>query len=549
VARLRIVSLNFASGGQLRAVAVLRIRLLLNSLRSVRHRLNLVSRIVAGILVLGAGLGGGFAIAVVTWEIAKAGRLEWLTIPFWLIFFFWQLFPIMASAFNENLDASGLLRFPLGYKTYLVVRLIYGALDIPTALGLSWSLGIFTAVFASDVRLTLWAAASIALFATFNILLARAIFVWIERWLSTRRSREIMGIVFFLVVVGFQLAGPLLGRLSDNSSRIRLHVPAMLLFLQQTLPPGLTTSALAQASHGHYTASALSILTLGAFNGAAFWLLHMRLRDQFKGENPSEGEKRRVPAAITAVNRGWNLPGIRGPLAAVYEKEIRYFSRSGPLLFTLIMPLVVVLVLWGGRRGILTHQAGFALPAGAAYCLLLLTNIVYNSFGADAGGIQFFLTSPVSFRLIAGAKNLAQLTVLALDVVILWIGIRVVYQPPAFDAIALTFAWYLFAIPVNLCVGNLLSVYSPRRTDFSTFGRQRPSESTIIVSLLVQMACIGVSALAVFISHRYSNLWIATLILLALAVPALAGYFVLLLRLDRIVMRRREVLTADLCKV
>jgi hypothetical protein len=36
--------------------------------------------------------------------------------------------------------------------------------------------------------------------------------------------------------------------------------------------------------------------------------------------------------------------------------------------------------------------------------------------------------------------------------------------------------------------------------------------------------------------------------MLVLAVPALAGYFILLWQLDRIVMRRREVLATELCK-
>jgi ABC-2 type transport system permease protein len=277
-------------------------------------------------------------------------------------------------------------------------------------------------------------------------------------------------------------------------------------------------------------------------------LVHLRLWDQYRGANPSEGEKRQQRIANSAITRGWSFPGIRGPLAAIYEKEIRYFSRSGPMLFTVLMPVVVVLVVWGGRKGILTHQAGYALPVGAAYCLLLLSNVVYNSFGGDGSGIQFFLTSPVSFRKIAAGKNLAHLTILALDVFILWIGIRVVYQPPGLEAIALTFAWFLFALPTNLAVGNLLSLYSPKRIEYATFGRQRPSESTIVVSLLVQMGSIAIGALAIFISHRYSNLWIATLILLALAVPAVAGYIILLLRLDRIVIRRREVLATELCK-
>ena len=540
--------LNSSSASQLRAVTFLRARLFLNSLRSVRHKFNLVSRIIAAVLVLGAGLGGGFAVAMTSWGITRSGRVEFVSLLCWAIFSFWQLFPVMASAFNQNLDASDLLRFPLSYRTYFLVRLVYGALDIPTALGLSWSAGVFIGIFAGDPSLALWALIAMTLFVVFNLLMARAVYVWIERWLLRRRSREIMGILFFLGLIGVQLIGPLLGRYGAGASRTASHLPAYLLSLQENFPPGLVGLALAQAGHHWYARAASSLLLIAAFIVLAFCLLHLRLRAQYRGESPSEGEKRHETESRASVSRGWKIPGIRAPITAVYEKEIRYFSRSGPLLFTLIMPLVVVLVLWGGQKGFLTHQARYALPVGAAYCLLLLTNIVYNSFGADAGGFQFFLTSPVSFRQIAAAKNLAQLTVLAIDLSILWIGICLVYEPPKLQAIALTFAWYLFAIPLNFAIGNLLSLYTPKRIDYATFGRQRPSESTILISLVVQMGSVVLGAAAIYTARMYSNLWIATFSLLALAVPALAGYFVLLWRLDRIVMRRREVLAMELCK-
>ena len=541
-------SLNSTSATQLRAVVFLRARLFINSLRSIRHKLNLVSRIIGAILVLGAGLGGGFAVAMTCWGITKSGRVEFVSLVCWAIFFFWQLFPVMASAFNQNLDASDLLRFPLSYRTYFLVRLLYGALDIPTALGLSWSAGVFLGVLAGNVDLGFWALTSIAIFIVFNILLARAVYVWIERWLLRRRSREIMGILFFLTLIGFQLIGPLLGRYGQAASHTASHLPPYLLSIQQKFPPGLVGLALAQASHHWYGLAASSLALMAGFTAAAFALLHLRLRTQYRGESTSEGEKRQELKSQADVKRGWRIAGIRTPIAAVYEKEIRYFSRSGPLLFTLIMPLVVVLVLWGGQKGFLTHQAGYALPVGAAYCLLLLTNIVYNSFGADASGFQFFLTSPVPFRQIAAAKNLAQLTVLALDISILWIGICLVYEPPKLRVIALTLAWYLFAIPLNLAMGNLLSLYTPKRIDYATFGRQRPSESTILISLLVQMGSVALGAIAVVVARMRSNLWIATVSFLFLALPTVTAYFVLLWRLDRIVMRRREVLATELCR-
>jgi hypothetical protein len=218
------------------------------------------------------------------------------------------------------------------------------------------------------------------------------------------------------------------------------------------------------------------------------------------------------------------------------------------MLFTLVMPMIMVFILWGGRKGFLAHQSGFVFPVGAAYCLLMMTNIVYNSFGGDGGGIQFFFVSPVSFRQIAIAKNLAQLTILALDVFILWLGVRVIYQPPSFKILALTVAWYLFAAPLNFAVGNLLSVYSPKRIDYSTFGRQRASESTIFTSFGVQIAALGMGVLAVFVARHFFNLWIASLTLLVLAIPAITAYLVLLARIDRIALDRREVLATELCR-
>jgi len=540
--------MNPGSAAQLRAITFLRARLFINSLRSVRHKFNLVSRIIGAVLVVAASLGGGFLVAMTCWGFTKAGRVEFVSLVCWSIFLFWQLFPIMASAFNQNLDASDLLRFPLNYRTYFVVRLLYGALDIPTALGLSWSAGVFLGVLAGSVDLGFWALLSIGIFVAFNILLARAVYVWIERWLLRRRSREIMGILFFLAVIGFQLVGPLLSRYGRAASRTASHLPPFLLGVQQWFPPGLVGLTLAQANHHWYALAGSSLAVMAVFTVAAFGLLHLRLRAQHRGENPSEGERRHEQTSPASVNRGWRIPAVAAVITAVYEKEIRYFSRSGPLLFTLIMPLVVVLVLWGGQKGFLTRQAGYALPVGAAYCLLLLTNIVYNSFGADAGGFQFFLTSPVPFRQIAAAKNLAQLTVLGLDLSILWIGICLVYEPPKFPAIALTFAWYLFAIPLNLALGNLLSIYTPKRIDYATFGRQRPSESTILISLLVQMGSVALGAAAIAVARMRSNIWIATVSFLFLALPTVTAYFVLLWGLDRIVMRRREVLAAELCR-
>lgn len=535
------------AGEQLRAVARLRWRLVLNSLRSVRGRMNLVSRSIAGLFVTAAGVGGAFALGVTSWELTRAHQAEWLAAFFWIVFLFWQFFPVMATAFTQNIDTSALLRFPLTYQTYFFVRLAMGTLDIATALGLFWSLGIGIGVSTAAPHLIPWVILAILAFIVFNVLLARAIFVWIEHWLSRRRSREIMGLLFFVLMIAFQFIGPALDHYSKRPASQRFGYVAKVVPVQRALPPGLSTEIIGAAEAGDSTRLLGALLLVVTYSGAALALLHLRLRQQYRGENP-EGNASTVTAIDGAVRRGWKLPFFSAPVSAVFEKEIRYFSRSGPMLFTMIMPLVVILLLWGGRKSFLQHQSEFFFPIGAGYCLLVMTNLVYNSFGGDGGGIQSFLMAPVTFRQVVFAKNLAQFAVLVVEIAILLLGVSLIYHPPHLVFLVLTFCWYLFAAPINFGVGNLLSLYSPKKIDYAVFGRQRASETTIFASLGVQLGVMGIGALAIFLGYHYQDYWLGTLILAALAIPAIGAYLILMRRIDVIVMARREMLATELCK-
>ena len=544
-----MAGLSSAGREQLSTIAALRWRIFLNSLRSVRGRLNLLSRSLGALVVTGAALGGAFAVGAASWGIATEKRLEWLAVPFWIILLFWQLFPVMASTLTQTLDASTLLRFPLSYRTYFLIRMVYGSLDIATALGFCWSLGMLVGISAARLSLAPWALLAIAVFVLFNLLLARTIFAWIEHWLSRRRSREVMAVVFLLMMVGFQVIGPALGRYSKRPTPQRLHAITRFAFLERGLPPGLIALSLADAANGREPSGLLLMGVTAAYCLGVLSLLHLRLHEQFRGENPADsGASAAVRERDFAARPGWKLPLFSAPVSAVFEKELRYFSRSGPMLFTLIMPVVMIFVLWGGRKSLLGYQSGFVFPVGAAYCLLIMTNIVYNSFGGDASGTQFFFFSPVSFRQIVAGKNLAQLVVLVLEILILWMGVSFIFTPPKPSYLVLTLAWYLLAAPVNFAAGNLLSVYSPKRIDYSTFGRQRASETTILASLAIQFGVMVMGVLSVLIGIHFKAIWIATLILFVLSVPAIAGYFVVLLRMDRIAMTRREVLAGELAR-
>jgi hypothetical protein len=59
---------------------------------------------------------------------------------------------------------------------------------------------------------------------------------------------------------------------------------------------------------------------------------------------------------------------------------------------------------------------------------------------------------------------------------------------------------------------------------------------------------MGTGALAILLGYHYSDYWLSTLILAVLAIPSIAGYVILLRRIDRIVLTRREVLASELCR-
>jgi ABC-2 type transport system permease protein len=140
------------------------------------------------------------------------------------------------------------------------------------------------------------------------------------------------------------------------------------------------------------------------------------------------------------------------------------------------------------------------------------------------------------------------LGILIFDTVFAWIAVTYLYGEPTLDVTLATLAGMLFAAPINFTVGNLLSIYSPKKLDFSTFGRQRASQMTVLISLGVQIVVAGVGVSAFVLARLLGNLWIATAIFLGLAVISLSAYGIVLGRIDRIALDRRETLMAELCR-
>jgi ABC-2 type transport system permease protein len=539
--------------GQLSAIADLRWRMFVNGLRSKRGKMELFSRIVVTTVFAVAGLGGFILSSGLSWYFVSQGKAEWLPFLLWPIFFFWQAFPVMATAFTNNPDSSDLLRFPLTYRSYFLIRLAYGFCDPASALGSLALFGIFLGSSFARPSLLSWIALALATFALFNLVLQQTIFAWLERWLAQRRTREIMGVLFILFMLSFQLIGPIMGRMGNKPQPELERVARIVTQVQAVLPPGLAAGAIAQASHADYVIGLADWLFLAALTAAVGSLLHLRLRAQFRGENLSEAGARPVVIQTQGLHIGWDIPGLPQIVAAVFEKEVRYLARSGPMLLTVVMPVFVLLIFRLGPMSQLRHQSNglsreMAFPAAAAYVMLVLTNFVYNSFGGDAGGIQFFYAAPVRFRQIVLGKNLLHAGIMVANTAFAYIAITFFYGAPKPAVAFATIAGLIFAAPVNFTAGNLLSIYAPRKRDFSTFGRQNVSQTTVLASLGVQIVIVALGVAAFAISRLYKNPWIAPVEFLALAAISISLYVMVLGRMDSIALKRRETLIAELCR-
>jgi ABC-2 type transport system permease protein len=498
---------------------------------------------------------GSVGLGFTAWYFVSSGRVDWLPVLLWPVFLFWQLFPVMASAFTENVDSSNLLRFPLSFPSYFLIRIAYGSLDPSTVMGSLWLLGMAIGISWASPLLFLSAAPVLLLFAIFNILLARMLFTWVERWLAQRRTREIMAVFVLFVIIGFQFIGPLVRHFGNRSQPAVSRVFVQALPVERLLPPGLAGQAIAQSFRGENVPALGSFALFCGYTLATLWLLNLRLRAQYLGENLSEAVARSAaPAAKQQIRLGWNILGVPGAISAVVEKEIHYLSRSGPMLFTLVMPLVVLLIFRftpgksDSSAGVLGHSADLAFPVGAAYAVLILTNLVFNSFGADAGGIQFYFVSPVRFRDILMGKNLTHSLLLALEMFLVCAGASLMYRPPPWDIVLATVTGVFFALVVNLTVGNLLSVYAPKKIDLSALGRQRASQVTALASLGIQAVVLGLCALALLVARAYQHIWFAAVIFITLAAIATVFYSLVLNRIDAIAERRRETMITELCR-
>ncbi len=534
---------------QYAALTRMRLQMLVNSLRSKRGSFDLAARIIRITFFLVVGLSIGSGLGVSAFQITKDNELRLLPLLFWPVMMLWQLAPVALASFQEPVDLTLLLRFPVSFGSYVLDYLVFGLFDASSILGGFCLVGICTGMVWARPELAGWAAVTAILFAAFNVLLTRMVFAWLDRWLAQRKTREVLGMVFLLLILGAQALNPALYTHQRQPSRQTLTAMLQAAHqanrVQRVSPPGLAALVIGEAQHGRGTLAAASLGGLALYALAAGSLLCVRLRAQYRGESLGEAPQR-VAKAEAAGRPGFDLSG---PMGAVVEKELRYLARSGVMLYSLVAPLVMLFIL--GRSGNGTGPglgARYALPIGIAYGFLGLTRLVYNSLGGEGAGIQLYFMSPTPMRTVMLAKNVVHLVLFAAVLAIVCTIVVFRFGLPDAQMLAATGCWLLFALPVQLAAGNTLSITMGYRMTLTRMSREQGATGNGLLSLLIQLLVFGTGAGVYFALLHFGEAQLAAPVFLVLAVGGATAWVRGLKNADAMAARRREALIESLAR-
>lgn len=537
---------------QYAAVARMRLQMMGHSTRTGRGRFDVLAQIATWGTYLFLGSIFALAFGYGAYYLLHDKPIYDFNLVIWAALLMWQITPLMAISFREEYDLSDLARYPLGFGAFYVLFLFFGFFDLSTIFGLAALCGISLGIFFARPELLPIALLGLAVFAAFNILLNRAIFAWLDRWLAQRRSREMLGIFFFAIIVALELMNPALYHSHGHIPVQLLRILAILLPLTHLFPPGLVVGAM-QAVAAHHLIDAVAALSvLLGWTILPAIILGIRLRAQHRGENLSQApaQKRMDAAAKTDTRASWL--DVTGPIAAVIVKEAHYLKRSYQLLYGLVAPLLLMLVFTasphGHHGGPIAAPAQLLLPLAVVYSFLGLTRLVFNSLGGESSALQFYFYSPVPFWKVILGKNLFHLILLGIEIIVLWIIAALRAGLPTTNSVVLTLCAITFIVPANLLAANFIALYMPYRMNLSRIARAQGATANNMVSLLVQLVVAGIALLAGYIASAKGGTMAAALVFLVMGFFACLAYWTLLQGLGQRARRRVDILLNDLAR-
>ena len=554
------------SRAQFAALAQLRWCIFRNAFRRKGGAGELAARLVfiplLGIFAFGPIVGAGYG----TYLLTSDDRLVALPILTWAIFALWMLVLLNVSPPGLSFDINTIIRFPLSFPRYLTARLFFGLLSAANVIGTLALIAACIGIAIAKPSLAPWGTLLFAAFALANIFFTRMMLAWVERWLLTRRTREIFTAVFLFATLGFQYINlnfnpGLQGRHHHAPNHLPLfrsifhHIQP----IAALLPPGLTASSIVSYRQGHILAAFASLVGLIAFGALFFTVYAWRMHREFNGENLSEVTQppppsslksvrpAAIPGPVSIATRKTSAFGLNSTVIACLQKEFIYLRRNINQLYGFIAPLFMVF-LFAGRVSSTGRFGEFVFPVAVAYSVLGVSVLSYNALGMDGPGVQFYFLSPTRLRDVFLAKNITGFLLTFFELVLIFAVIAFVAHPPSLVITLSTVFWLLFATFINGAVGNLRSLMSPKKIDLLRASRRQASQLSVLIALGILAASVGIGYGTIWLASVLGRPWLMVPVLLALALIAFVVYLQVLNRLDAIALDHRENLAEELCK-
>src|SRR5205085_2306308 len=407
--------------------------------------------------------------------------------------------------YSPGLSFREIARYPVSFPLYCFLNSIYGLLDPAALTSLLWLLAMWAGILLEKPAWALLAAVLFLVFIVFNVLCNRIIIGLLDRFQSTRRGREIMVVVFLVLMLApqmFQFVGRDLGRIA-RSAPLRPLLGAVLP-INRISPPGVVFETLSLDASQKLLPGAMLLI----YTAIALLLLLRQSRAVYQGEIYSEGYAARKELK---VKPGWSVPGIDLTVVAIFEKEIRYLKQNLRLLLLLIYPVIFLAFLFSGN-GPFRHLSFGRTAAGllgsfAGILALSVPNMSYNIFGVENEGFGRWLLSPVPLQKIIFAKNLAHGVIFSALYFLAAVVISLIFHVDVLPLLTITLAFFTVLI-VQFAVGNYSSAHWPKKVDLTKMNSRMASNAAGYASLLVNVCVLSIGAMVVMVSRSMELSWL-----------------------------------------
>jgi ABC-2 type transport system permease protein len=438
------------------------------------------SRIISTIfmIVFGLPLLGGIALATFFAYrfLPVPANAAILFLVLTAIYLLWMALPLLEFTVNEGLDVSKLLLFPLTRSELMVSLLFSTLLDIPM-FGLILVLIAVVAGWAISLPVALLTFVAVLIFYVQVVGISQLVLALLMSTLQSRRFRDLSIILIALFSMSCYLIQQLLlrgigtGDFVTNIERARFS-----LYLQWT-PPGMTASAIQQASLGNWGAS---FAWLGVSLIVAVLVLYLWARvlerslstPEVGGAVRARQRKATRTVAVGAANVARPQVASGGILErvgftqvfAIAVKDWKYFWRDPQLKTTLLSSLYIVIIFLAGpflNPGGSFNSLGFLSFSAPLAVFFSVFTLSYNTLGMERQSLTTLFLFPVEPRRILLGKNLAVAVIGIIELFILSLAGAALSH--SWQFVLPVLAMGLAGIGVVIGCGNVSSVFLPQR--------------------------------------------------------------------------------------